>query len=144
MAIKAPDTPLLDRRPWLERVIGTVPGPRWLISGIVAVSLGCALIMRLIDEEEFPSFGLALWWSVQTVTTVGYGDVTPETREGRAVAIVLMVVAISSISLLTASIAAGFVNRVQRRKEEMHQDPVLSALERIEQRLEQLEKRLPS
>ena len=52
----------------------------------MAVSLACALIMRLIDSDEFPTFGLALWWSIQTVTTVGYGDVTPKTVEGRVVA----------------------------------------------------------
>jgi voltage-gated potassium channel len=142
--MKAPDSAMLDRRPWLERAIGTVPGMRWLVSGIVAVSLVCALIMRLIDSEEFPTFGLALWWSIQTVTTVGYGDVTPKTVEGRFVAGVLMVAAIALISLLTASIAAAFVNRLQRRRAELHQDPVLSALERIEQRLEQLEQRLDS
>ena len=38
--------------------------------------------MRLIDEDEFPTIGLALWWSVQTVTTVGYGDVTPQNARG--------------------------------------------------------------
>lgn len=142
--MKAPDSPILDRRPWLERAIGTVPGFRWLVSGVVAVSLACALIMRLIDSEEFPTFGLALWWSIQTVTTVGYGDVTPKTVEGRVVAGVLMVAAIALISLLTASIAAAFVSRLQRRRAELHQDPVLSALERIERRLEQLEQRLES
>ena len=51
--------------------------------------------------------GRALWWSVQTVTTVGYGDVTPQNAKGQFVAGVLMVAAIALISLLTASIAAG-------------------------------------
>ena len=55
-----------------------------------------------------------------------------------------MVAAIALISLLTASIAAAFVSRLQRRRAELHQDPVLSALERIEPRLEQLEQRLGS
>ena len=52
-----PELPILDRRPWLERIIGTVPGIRWLISGIVTVTIACAIVMRLIDEEEFPDHG---------------------------------------------------------------------------------------
>ena len=100
--------------------------------------------MRLIDEEEFPTMGRALWWSVQTVTTVGYGDVTPQNAKGQFVAGVLMVAAIALISLLTASIAAGFVNRFQRRRAELHQDPMYALLESIDRRLEQLEKRLES
>ncbi len=132
------------RRSLLERVFGTVPGVRWLIGGIAAVSIACAIVMRVIDSEEFPSFGLAFWWSIQTVTTVGYGDVTPKTAEGRTVAAILMVAAVAAISLLTASIAAGFVNRFQSRRAELHLDPVMIALDRIEQRLTQLEQRLES
>ena len=36
-----------------------------------------ALVMWLVDDENFPNYGVALWWSAQTVTTVGYGDVVP-------------------------------------------------------------------
>ena len=35
--------------------------------------------MRLLDPSEYPSIGRGLWWAIQTVTTVGYGDVTPDT-----------------------------------------------------------------
>ena len=136
--------PVLEDRPWLERLIGTVPGVRWLVGGIATVSIACAVIMRLLDSSEFPSFGLAFWWSIQTVTTVGYGDVTPKTTEGRFIASVLMLSAVAAISLLTAAIAAGMVNRVQRRRAESHEDPVIKALDRIEQRLDRLEKRLES
>ena len=104
------------RYPVLERVFGTVPGVRWLVGAITATAIGCALVMRMVDPTDFPSYGEAFWWSIQTVTTVGYGDVTPKTNKGRAVASVLMIAAIAAISLLTAAIAAGFVNRVQRRR----------------------------
>ena len=124
----------------LERIFGTVPGIRWLVAGIVVVAIACAAVARWIAPEDFPTFGRALWWSVQTVTTVGYGDVTPQTGEGRAVAAVLMVSAIAFISVLTAAIAAGFIHRAQMRRG--HEDPLLAAVDRIESRLAALESAL--
>ena len=132
----------LERRTVLERLFGTVPGVRWLVSGIVIAAVACAIIARVIAPSDFTNFSDAFWWSIQTVTTVGYGDVTPKSNEGRFIATVLMVAAVASISLLTAAISAGFVQRLQRRRMERHEDPVLEALERIEERLEALEQRL--
>src|SRR6478752_4649019 len=42
-------------------------------------------LITLLDRQEFPSLGTGLWWALQTVTTVGYGDVTPATTAGRLV-----------------------------------------------------------
>jgi voltage-gated potassium channel len=121
----------------LERVVGPVPNIRWLVFGLTAVTILCAIVARWIAEVDFPTIGIALWWSVQTVTTVGYGDVTPKTTEGRAVAAILMVSAIAFISILTATISAGFVRRQQLRRGQ--EDPVIVALTRIESRLAALE-----
>jgi voltage-gated potassium channel len=123
-----------------SRILGTAPNIRWLVSGIVAVAILCAVVARWLAPQDFPSFGRALWWSVQTVTTVGYGDVSPKSAEGRVIAALLMISAIAFVSVLTASIAAGFIQRQQvRRKGE---DPVLASLERIESRIAALEQRL--
>jgi voltage-gated potassium channel len=120
-----------------NRVFGAVPGVRWLVGGIVAVAIGCAVVAHWIAKDDFPTFGRALWWSVQTVTTVGYGDATPTTNEGKAVAAVLMVAAVAFISILTATIAAGFVHRQQMRRG--RDDPLREAMDRIERRLAALE-----
>jgi voltage-gated potassium channel Kch len=128
--------------PLVERVFGTVPGVRWLVLGMFFMSVACAIVVRLIARDDFSSFEDAFWWAIQTVTTVGYGDVTPQTRQGRVVASVLMLGAVASISLLTAAISAAFVNRLARRRMELHQDPVVEMLVRIERRLDQVEKRL--
>ena len=61
---------------------------------LVSVFLGGA-VMTLLDPDEFPSLGTGLWWAVQTVTTVGYGDVTPENTIGRLVGAVFMLEAIA-------------------------------------------------
>ena len=130
----------LARRPVVAKVVGTVPGVRWLVAAVVAVSLGCALLARLIAESDFPTFGRALWWAIQTVTTVGYGDVVPTSTEGRIVAAVLMVVGFATLTLVTASISAGFVDRIQRQRRQRELDALLEALQRIEQRLDRLER----
>jgi voltage-gated potassium channel len=131
----------LANRPVLVRVVGTVPGVRWLVAAVAAVSIACALLARLIAEDDFPTFGRALWWAVQTVTTVGYGDVTPSSTEGRLVAAILMIVGFATLTLVTASISAGFVNRIQQQRRQDELDALLGALQRIEQRLERLERR---
>jgi voltage-gated potassium channel len=122
----------------LERLFGPVPGIRWLVFGIVVVAFACAVIAHWLAKDDFPTFGKALWWSVQTVTTVGYGDVTPQTTEGRVIGSLLMVTAVAFISVLTAAIAAGFIHRAQIRRG--HEDPLRVAMERIESRLAELER----
>ncbi len=67
--------------------------------------------MRIVDPEDFPSLGVALWWAVTTVTTVGYGDVVPVQPAGRAVAAVLMIVGFASLSLLTGIVASVLVHK---------------------------------
>ena len=77
---------------------------------LVLAFLG-AIIVRLVDEKDFPSFGLAVWWALQTVTTVGYGDVTPTTGLGRFIGGIEMVFGISLISLLTAAVTSTVIER---------------------------------
>lgn len=61
------------------------------------------------------SYPRALWWSVETATTVGYGDFYPVTFWGRVVAAVVMVVGITTYGMVTAALATWFVGREQRR-----------------------------
>ena len=121
-----------------DRIFGPVPGIRWLILGIAAVSIACAVLAKLVARNDFPTFGRALWWSVQTVTTVGYGDIVPRTDAGRALAALLMVSAIAFLSVFTAAISAGFVHRMQTRRGRATEERLLAALERIELRLDAL------
>ena len=98
-----------------------------------------AAVIRIADHESFPTYGTALWWSVSTVTTVGYGDVVPQQPFGRIVAGVLMVVGFGFLSLVTGAIASGLVSRNREAKES---DEVVEAINRLEQRLAELEKRV--
>ena len=119
-------------------VLGRNANVRWLIGGTAVISLAAAAVLRLLtSEEEFNSYGTSLWWAVQTVTTVGYGDVVPEDAPGRAVAAVLMIVGVAFVSVLTATVTAGLVDR---RRRERRGDPVMDALDRIEGRIDALER----
>src|ERR1700754_2256746 len=107
-----------------------------IVTVVVAVAGGFAI--RLLDSHEFPTLGSGLWWSLQTVTTVGYGDHVPAKTEGRVVAGIVMVTGIGFLSVVTASISAMFVEAARRRRGRNTDDLVLERLERIEQALEEL------
>jgi voltage-gated potassium channel len=100
----------------------------YLLGVIALTALIAGAVMRLVDAKEYPTIGRALWWSVQTVTTVGYGDVTPEEAWGRFVATILMILAFAFLSLLTGTVASLLV--AQRKAEPGLEDRV-AELERI-------------
>ena len=74
------------------------------------------LVVWVFDRQDFPDLGGALWFTLQTVTTVGYGDKVPTTGLGRVVGASVMVVAVALIAILTASITSTFVEAAQRRR----------------------------
>ena len=90
----------------VERRIQRIANARSVVVGLavtfVALAFAGAVLIRFVDKTNFPSFGLALWWALQTVTTVGYGDVVPTTNAGRVVGGVEMVLGVSFIAFVTA------------------------------------------
>ena len=108
-----------------------------LVTMVVVVG---AAALGLAAEEgsggSIDSFGDALWWAVTTVTTVGYGDMFPVTPAGRGIGAFLMVAGIALFGVLTANVAAFFV------EEQQNADPVIERLDEILGRLERLESRL--
>lgn len=118
-----------------------------LLIGIatVLVTLVSGILMRWVDQTDFDNIWLGLWWAVQTVTTVGYGDTVPQTVAGRVLATLVMLTGIGFISVVTAAITAAFIESARRRLTEEaaasdlledetdHRlDDVLTRLERIE------------
>jgi voltage-gated potassium channel len=68
---------------------------------------------RAIENSNISNFGEGLWWAFTTVTTVGYGDKFPISTEGRYLAVALMIMGISLVGVITASVAAWFVKMGQ-------------------------------
>ena len=73
---------------------------------------------RAVEGSNIKSFGDGLWWAITTVTTVGYGDRYPTTTEGRFLAVALMVMGISLMGVITASVAAWFIKMGQEDSNE--------------------------
>jgi voltage-gated potassium channel len=73
------------------------------------------VLERDVQPDKFGDLPGALWWSVATLTTTGYGDLTPLTRMGRLVASVVMIAGLGLFGLLTGILATGFVAEARRR-----------------------------
>jgi voltage-gated potassium channel len=126
-------------------------------ASVIAVSTTCVVLasgvlMRVLDPSEYPSIGRGLWWAMQTVTTVGYGDVTPEHTSGRLVGVVVMLWGIAFVSILVAAITSTFVARAERERagaqaqetaddrDQARFDDLVQRLDRLEQALSRLVK----
>lgn len=106
------------------------------VSSLLTV-LGAAGLLYAVERHgdgPIKTFPDALWWAITTITTVGYGDMYPTTALGRGVAVFLMVAGITLFGLLTASVAAFFVESDEKAEQ--------AALEEIRLRLARLEQRL--
>jgi voltage-gated potassium channel len=127
---------------WLNRWIARASSPRRAAIVIASVTtvmtIAAGLVMTAIDRQDFPTLGSGLWWAVQTVTTIGYGDHVPETAAGRIVATLIMLLGIGFITIITASITSTFVTRLNRGSAE-EGVPSAEQLQRIDERLERIE-----
>ena len=103
------------------------------------VVLAAGALMRLLDGEEYPSIGLGMWWALQTVTTVGYGDAVPTNVVGRILAAVVMLEGIAFVAIVTAAVTSTFVARATLEQEAKED---LSDRELIEARLDALDQKL--
>jgi len=136
------DETRLEQR--LDRVVARAASPRGAAVVIATVStsitVAAGILMTVADRKGFPSIGSGLWWAVQTVTTVGYGDHVPTTVAGRLVAAVVMLVGIGFLTVITAAITSTFVSR-SRREQTLSgpSSPTEEQLRQIAGRLERIE-----
>jgi voltage-gated potassium channel len=129
---------------WLDRQLARTVTPKGaaVVIAVVTTSITvvAGLLMTVVDRGGFPSLGSGLWWAVQTVTTVGYGDHVPETVGGQLLAAVVMLLGIGFVTVITAAITSSFVSR--SRDEQPLGDDGASLTEhigRIDERLERIE-----
>jgi voltage-gated potassium channel len=135
---------LIERR--IEHFMRQPPSVRNAAGVIVVatavVTVGAGALISLIDSDEYPNVGIGLWWAIQTVTTVGYGDVAPKDVVGRVVAALVMLYGIAFIAIVTAVITSTFVARASRDYDEEHREEEQSDRELIEKRFDELERKL--
>jgi voltage-gated potassium channel len=100
-----------------------------------AASLAVLDAERRSPDASITTFPDALWWTMTTISTVGYGDRFPVTWQGRLVAVSLMVAGIALLGVVTATIAAWFVERI--RQAEASVEAVEAEVEEVEEAVEQ-------
>ena len=147
--------PKAERPSLIDRRVRKIANARSVTLGLAVSFLGLALVgaivMRIVDSHDFPTMGLALWWTLQTVTTVGYGDIVPTTHIGRVIGGVELVISISFIAFLTAGVTSTVIQRGQTSARESEgaqrqrdMETILDALTQTRQAIADLDKRLDS
>ncbi len=136
------DETRLERR--LDQLITRAANPRKaavvIATVTTSITVAAGLLMTVLDRDGFPTLGSGLWWAVQTVTTVGYGDHVPTTRLGQIVAAVVMLLGIGFVTVITASITGAFVSRSRLEQHLEGPDaPSAEQLRKIDERLERIE-----
>jgi voltage-gated potassium channel len=114
---------------------------------IIALAAGFAMI--LVDRSNFPNYGIAVWWAIVTLATVGYGDVVPTTPLGRIVGSAVIILGVTFLAFLTATVTSYFVSTEQevgRERElaerEAADKELRELLKRLEERLSAIESKL--
>jgi voltage-gated potassium channel len=117
----------------------------YTVSGVVLLIYTSSLAVfdkeRYLHGATINSFGKALWWSITTVTTVGYGDVYPVTNTGRVIAVLLMIGGISLVGVVTAALASWIIERVTE-EEALMQTATVAHVEELRNEIRALGKEL--
>jgi voltage-gated potassium channel Kch len=108
----------------------------------VVVTFAGALVGWLADRKDFDNFGNALWWSLQTVTTVGYGDIVPSRGIGRVIGGFVMISGIAFLTVITAAVTAALIEAARRRRQPPDREPLAELMQEMSARLSAIEARL--
>lgn len=121
----------------------------YLAAATIVLALVAGLLMTIVDEKDFPNFWLAVWWAIVTLATVGYGDIVPTTVAGRIVGSLVIVIGVTFLAFLTATVTSYFVSTDQEKakareleEREAADRELREVIERLEQRLASIESKL--
>jgi voltage-gated potassium channel len=139
-----PSFNLLERR--MAKFLREPPTVRGAASTIVLATAGvvvlAGVLIRVFDHHEYSNVWVGMWWAMQTVTTVGYGDVTPADTTGRIIAALVMLQGIAFLAVVTAAITSSFVARAAKQYMAQQDEDEMTELRRIEARFDELDKKL--
>jgi len=113
-----------------------------IVTSTAVIVVASGLLMRLLDHKEYPNIFIGMWWAVQTVTTVGYVDVTPKDVAGRIVAAFVMLEAVALVAIVTAAITSTFVARAAHMQDLAEAKDDAEEQARNQARFEELSERL--
>jgi voltage-gated potassium channel len=114
-------------------------GLRFIVYATIGIVLFFGFLFY-VSEPDVNSYSDGLWWALVTITTVGYGDITPLTNLGRIVASALMIMGIGFIATITAAISSYFISSFSDKEITMNE--LGEKLDRLERDIEELKKEL--
>jgi len=129
----------------IQRGIANRGAFKFLATATLTLAISLGVLARWTAPDDFHSYSDALWWSLATLTTVGYGDVVPVSAWGRMLGVGVMVLGVTFLSFLTATVTSLFVSADERGRAEARAEAerdAAAALQRIEERLAAIESRL--
>jgi voltage-gated potassium channel len=146
-----PGPNLIERR--MSRFLREPASVRLAVGVIVAatavVVVGGGVVIRLLDRDEYSSVWVGMWWALQTVTTVGYGDVTPKHVSGRVVGALVMLYGIGFLTITIAAITSTFVARAARERDlvavksdQQEHEQIQAGFDQLSGRLDEVERLL--
>jgi voltage-gated potassium channel len=130
----------------LARRLFSIEGLRYVALLALLTVLGGGAAFAAIEKNSSTWDGV--WWAISTMTTVGYGDVSPHTDLGRILAIAIMLIGIGFIAVITGAVAERFLaTEIEEVAEATHEVEatdveVLAELREVRSRLDRLEARL--
>ena len=127
----------VERRGLRPRDAAYLIGAFWAVAVIVF-----GVLERIVDPKTFHTVWLGMWWAIETVTTVGYGDVVPSQTTGKVIAGFLMLGGLSLLAVVTAAVTSGFVQRAQEQARSEEDDPVIQRLDQLGRQLEAIQSEL--
>jgi voltage-gated potassium channel len=134
----------IERR--MSKFLREPPSIRSAAAAIVTVTtlivVVSGVLIRVLDHHEYPSIWIGMWWALQTVTTVGYGDVTPKNASGKFVGAIVMLEGIAFLAITTAAITSTFVARAEAERADAAahvEDHVDARFDELTAQLERLE-----
>jgi voltage-gated potassium channel len=126
----------------IDRFVADPASVRNAVYAMILITVGIVVVGGVIvwvfDRRDFPDLGGALWYTLQTVTTVGYGDMVPVTGVGRIVGASVMVTGVALIAILTALITSTFVEAAQRRQRAGREARERDSIEALQERLDEV------
>lgn len=115
------------------------------VAGVLILILVTAAAMAFNAEKKatdptIDSFGDGLWWAVTTVATVGYGDLTPTTMNGRIIAAALMIIGVGLFGIVTAVMSSWFLGARMDKQHDSEEDRIETLERELLSRLEETQK----
>ena len=109
-----------------------------IVVATLVIVLGGGALLRIVDHKEYATVWLGMWFALQTVTTVGYGDITPKDATGKFVAALIMLEGIAFVAIVTAAITSTFVARAAHESIETAESAEEADQARIDARFDDL------